>query len=884
MSAVPGLAGVTAVFVGLLWGCGFLVARLLVPRRWWPLLPLLAPFLGFALISAIAHVLGAAGHSLVEARWAFLVLPAVGWALVLLDPRLRRLPRSSLPALGMCLLAFLVAISPLVILGYLTTVGETIDGISYATRAEYLQEAPPELPDIPAGQPWLGWVRAQIQLLRVGDVYLVGLLGLLTGRPSYELLTLVSALFFALTAGSVFVWTRGSLGFRRNAALLAAGLVGTSNLLLWPVYDNFLSQSLAISLFPLLLCFGVEGQRRPEWRMAALFGVLLATTASVYPVYAVYALLCVLCFWAAAWFLRRRSDPRRAALWWLAAGAAAGAWNGVALARAWTELGFVSGLLSPGGMQVIGRGNILIFPPAVEILGLIAHAASVHGSGWQRVPLPVLTALGLGFAGLGVYGWWKLGRHARLAVAALLLTSALLAAQQRWAIDPPHGYPYGWFKAISALAPQVLALVAAGIAATWRHRSWRWVAAGAALLLVAVNLKHTLWTVSYTAESQVVLDRELIETARAAARLQPGAWALVDLVPGLQQHWLGVLLHDRKIHYRERLFTQHVETPGEAKATFQYALVEKSLDGRRRATLDEPWYSRASYVRVWGNGRYELRQRRDAVLASLAWGRPWPVGTMGEIAVAPERRALILGVGPEREESEMAPGRPRTVQMYVYSVDAGNRLTLPGKASPASLPPGGWILDFDLGCVPGGRIGIDHAAGAAVLAEVRVLAAATGRPGVCLEQAPLRTGAVYVTQEVLDGGKIRLDAMLVRPEGARERLYRLGLHVIDPAQQKLFGVWNLDFPPGERVQRGRLELDLLDRSSHGEVDGRPVELTTGSFDRAEGSFEGDVVLWQLSPTEQILIEPMLWFQRSAAGPVEVTRAVPASRLKVLPAP
>ncbi len=889
MSAIPDLAAVTAVAVGLLWGCGFLVARLLVPRRWWPFLPLLAPFLGFALISAVGHYLGAAGYPLRSARWLFVVLAAAGWALVLLDRRLRRLPRSSLAALGICLLAFLLSIAPLAALGYLTTVGGTIDGISYATRAEYLQDSPLTVPQVPPGQPWLGWVQAQmVPLLRVGDVYVVGLLGLLTGRRSFELLTLVSGLFYGLTAGSVFVWTRGSLGFRRGAALLAAALVGISNLLLWAVYDNFLSQTIAISFFPLLLCFGVEGRRRRGWRIAILFGVLLVTLASVYPVYAVYALLCVLCFWAAAQFLgsrglRRPGLGRAMVLWWLVAFTAAAAWNGVALLRAKTEIGFVSGLLTPGGTQIIGRGNILIFPPAVEILGLIAHAASAHGSGWARVPAPILTALGLGFAGLAVYGWWRLERRARLAAAALLLTSVLFAVQQRWGIDPPHGYPYGWFKAISVLTPQVLALVAAGIAAVWRLRGWRWMAAGAAFLLLAVNAKHTLWTGSYAVKSLVVLDRELIETTRAAARLQPGAWALVDLSPGLQQHWLGVLLRDRKIHYRERLFTQHVETPGGANALFQYALVEKSLDARRRASLDEPWYAPGSYDRVWQNERYELRRRRDALLASLAWGRLWPPGESVEVAIAPRPRAVALQVGAEREQTEMSPGQPRTVQVHVYSMDA-NRFTLPGAASPASLPAGGWILDFDLRCVPGGRMGLGHAAGNAVLAEVRVLGATTGQPGACLERAPLRTGAAYVEQEIQEDGRVRLDAALVRPEGSGERIYRLGLHIIDPAQQKLFGVWGLDFPPGQRVRHGSLQLDLRDRSSRGEVDGRPAELATGSYDVEAGSFEGDVVWWQLNPIEQLAIEPMLWFRRSRTGSAEVTRAIPVARVKVLPAP
>src|SRR5436309_2128281 len=246
------LAVVTAVAAALLWGCGFLLAWL-VPRSYRPLLPLLAPFLGFALISAVGHYASAAGLSLRSVLGLFIALAAAGWAAVALDRRLRRFPRSSAPALAVCLFAFVLAVVPLISLGYLTTIGTILDGISYAVRSEYLQDAPLRLPEIAAGKPYLGWVRGQIELLRAGDVMLVGVLGLLTRRRSFELLSVVPALFFALTAGSVFVWARVSLRLGRRGALLAAVLTALSNLLLWPVYDNFLSQAIAIGVLPLVL-------------------------------------------------------------------------------------------------------------------------------------------------------------------------------------------------------------------------------------------------------------------------------------------------------------------------------------------------------------------------------------------------------------------------------------------------------------------------------------------------------------------------------------------------------------------------------------------------------------------------------------------------------
>jgi hypothetical protein len=59
---------------------------------------------------------------------------------------------------------------------------------------------------------------------------------------------------------------------------------------------------------------------------------------------------------------------------------------------------------------------------------------------------------------------------------------------------------------------------------------------------------------------------------------------------------------------------------------------------------------------------------------------------------------------------------------------------------------------------------------------------------------------------------------------------------------------------------------------------------TSNFDIDAGSFAGGVVWWQLDPTEQMLIEPMLWFQRTGDGSVKVTHTVAVARLNVIPPP
>src|SRR5260370_4106565 len=316
MGLVLDIAVILLVAIGLLGGCGMLW-RPLLPWRVRPFLTILAPFLGFALVSGTCQVCGAAGLPLPRIAWPVIGLALAGWATAVARRRLPR-PRRELLLVGaVCVLAFLLAALPVLAHGFLTSVGLTSDAVSYTARSEYLQHAALRAPDAVAGLPMAGLVRAHLPL-RAGDVYLLGLLDLLTGHRSFELLTLVMAFFFGLTPGAVFVWARLCLRLPRGAALLAAGLVGINNLLLWAVFDNFLSQMLGLSLFPLTLVFAVEGWRQRGWRSAVVFGALLATLASVYPVYAVYALAGAGIYWLVAWLPAHRFEelPRHAA-WWL---------------------------------------------------------------------------------------------------------------------------------------------------------------------------------------------------------------------------------------------------------------------------------------------------------------------------------------------------------------------------------------------------------------------------------------------------------------------------------------------------------------------------------------------------------------------------------------
>ena len=67
---------------------------------------------------------------------------------------------------------------------------------------------------------------------------------------------------------------------------------------------------------PLVLAFGVEGARRPGWRMAALFALVMSGLVSVYPIFAARALAALVAEVAPALLVRIFAEiVRRGALY-----------------------------------------------------------------------------------------------------------------------------------------------------------------------------------------------------------------------------------------------------------------------------------------------------------------------------------------------------------------------------------------------------------------------------------------------------------------------------------------------------------------------------------------------------------------------------------------
>lgn len=608
-----------AISVVLLWGTGGLVVRAFAPRTYRRDALLIAPFLGFGILSGVTGYLGLLGWPVDRYAWVLFLAAAIG--LVAAYPQLAQSVRCHWPVIAICAAAYVLAMWPLISLGYLTTVGVTVDGISYAVRSEYLQSAGLVRPVVPPGHPFYGWVAAQIDLLRVGDVYFVALVGSLSKARSFQLLTTTAGLFFALAPASVYVLSRRTLNVKRPAALLAAGLVGLHNLLLWSVYDNFLSQTIAVSLFPAVISFEIQAIRTLRWRETIGFTLLLAALISVYPIYAlpvaavgavfgIVSLIGRLSYYAGHWRETLRLYLTRAA----AVVVMVPLWNATAAWRAQSEFNFIGTLLGPEATKWVGPGNISVFPPAFEIAGLAAHANLAYALGaWQPPEKALWLGLLLWVTVVGI-GWQRLQPEVRVRATVIVLVLIALTLQQRFLVDPPRGYPYGYFKIVSVLTIVVTPLFAQGVTTLAKRQYLRYPALAVLAGTVTLNCLSTQWTIRNALETRVAMGRSIYEVAKGVGGLPAGEWILLDLLPGIRQNWLAYLLRDHAIHSREPLavWSWTITDAGAPRGIYQYALVEHSVKppAARLSAFDAALYDPEQYDVIWRNEIYELRQRR----------------------------------------------------------------------------------------------------------------------------------------------------------------------------------------------------------------------------------------------------------------------------------
>ncbi len=701
------ILGSLVVVIGLPLYAGFGLTWLLRSRRLAPVLPLVAPIVGMAALSVAGHALGYLPWGTDRTIWPLLGLATAANILAWRGGARPVLGRTA--ALGLCGggLALLVALLPLYQVGYLTTMGGTIDAIHYVMRAEHLRRSgmmlePPHTDAMVAAASVAGLIRMG---MRQGEVYLLALGStLLDARPHF-VFPILMGVFHAATAIGAFVLAVCGLGLNRQAAVVVGLLVAGHPLLHWAVMDTFLAHVAGVAVWGFALVAAVVALQGGGWRPVVLTGLLLALLLTFYQPYLVYLAPVAGLVAAVEWRRRVRGRPawvllaRGLGVAVVALLAAPAGW--VLAVRMFRLLG---GDIGRAEITARVRGNIEVFPHPGEILGLVNHAEAAYGLGLPQLPSALASGLLAVCAGLALYGLARLPGRRRWLAAAAVLTFGVAVWHQRFWLDMGRGYPYGYFKVISLFGPFAVLLVVAGAVAAHRdagrlpatpRRLGRLALAGLLGALFGIGLYHLAASAAFVNRARLQADRAMLELEQAVALVPDDEPLLVvdERHPG--RSWLLYVLDRPALYGRERNPGYSAPPPATSDRLVRYAVVAEP-ERRRDALAGEPWFDRTASEVLWRNARYLLLRRTDGAVADLPLA---PAGLAMEldapvrIELSGDSLGLRRAAGGGRAFRQRLAGPPAHLELIVSGApgsrlllwEAGDRRALRLGTGPQSL-------------------------------------------------------------------------------------------------------------------------------------------------------------------------------------------------------
>lgn len=645
--------GILAVIVGATSYAGFGLTWFLRSWRLAPVLPLFTPLIGIGGILVVAHALGYLPIGAAHLAWpilgGFTVVNIVAWRQ---GARPRWRAGYTLPLLA-GLVALLIGLWPLLRLGFITTVGGSIDPIYYLVRAEYRQMfgvmlIPPE--DL-LHPPFMGHIR-QFMDVREGDTFLLGMFSSLLGIRPHFVYTVMTSFWYALTAIGVFLFANHTLRLNRWLALAASLLLAGHSLVHTSTINNGFSQTGGIAIWAFVLVAVLAAMRSGGWRTIGLAALLIAVLAAIYPPYIVYMVPVVGVFVLGEMLMRS----------WNALGALP---RGSSLRERWQAVRAPVLLLTRRGLAVIlttvlvmpmawlllvnhlelvdritgrevmpARGDIRDFPHPGELFGVINHAQAVyphHQDELSQLSPPTATVLLLGCVLLVGYAVLRSPAWQRWLFAPLCLVFGLGLWQLRFWLNMGAGDAYLYYKVISLFSPFAITMAVVGGYRLYSDAR-RWLAPLAGdlrgmlvlfyLVVLTITMAHGLSIAHLVGGGAYVsANRYLLEFEETKTLLPDDAPVVILDQTNPGQIWTGYILDRPGIFYRQQPATYWTPTQSYSDELIEYAVLgfyHVPWDWHELA--HEPWFHADQHEVLWQNDLYKILRRTDDTVAAFPLG------------------------------------------------------------------------------------------------------------------------------------------------------------------------------------------------------------------------------------------------------------------------
>lgn len=553
------LTSIVIAFIFLLYYAGIGLTRLIIPERFKDYEILIIPFIGLFVVLFFAHIFGFIGLGSRTFTWIILaiIIPLNFYAIKRNGlPSIN--PSETLPVLFIAAIAFLVGMLPLLKEGYLTVVGTSGDAAHYTALADHFMTnglTPPQNKGI-----WYtNWIAFLLgpDNVRVGPMYFQSIIGAITGLEGYKTFSVVINLFHALLLCSTFIFIRAEDILPKKASFLVICLLAINSALYWLAIDDFLAQTMMVSVLPLSVATLFHMLREKSY-MSIAFSVAISSTILMVSAESMVLIIAPLFLFAVAGIFRKeftfKENLKLISIWTVA----------LIIINALPLRAFLEFANKFQAASIENVGNVRYFIPLTQVLGLTPpyhHLYRVIANNENYATTSYLFYFYISYASVFIallligYALFRYVGQKRTVLISIFAPYLFITLYFRFT------FPYGYFKITSSTLFITIILITAGI---WLAFSSRLpLILKAAISIVAVSIVSLSLTSLYILFDMVINDdneewltinRELI-ALRDSQYIKKEEPVLIEerLGRGNKYYWIAYLLQDREVLTRKAL-------------------------------------------------------------------------------------------------------------------------------------------------------------------------------------------------------------------------------------------------------------------------------------------------------------------------------------------
>jgi len=281
----------------LMYYMGFGVSKLILPHEFRKNEFLIIPFIGLAILTTIPYYFAYFGiNSKISLLILLLISSIINYIEIRKKPRIELNINEIFIPIIIAFIVLLIALSPLIDVGYLTVIGANGDAMTHCLVSEYLENNGTSPPDTTPSQPDLIIIKHRLTShYPLGFHFFQSFINILSGTRAYANFSVLTGLFLSLNILSTYIFSR-HITADKKTSVLAIALMAFNSVLFWVHYDDFGPNLLGVSLMPLAMSATLIALKSHTKKSLIFSSLLLAATFSTYSEAAYFIIIPVIFF------------------------------------------------------------------------------------------------------------------------------------------------------------------------------------------------------------------------------------------------------------------------------------------------------------------------------------------------------------------------------------------------------------------------------------------------------------------------------------------------------------------------------------------------------------------------------------------------------------